>query len=198
MADSTRSQEFFDVWKKQMEDGAQIFARMVKQGVPTGPTQADPLNMWRPFIEQATEAWTKNMQPGAQPMGATDAAAQGKAFFDQWVATWDKLLADTMQTEEFAEAMGKHLDQWLTAQGPIRKASAEATEATLKALGVPSRDQVVGIARQLMDLDDRIEEIENHLAALRVQLDKALQQRRAPAASRGRAGHTTAKATDKK
>ncbi len=213
MANTARSQEYFDVWKKQMEDGAQIWARMVKQGVPTGTGTgtgpgtgaADPLGLWRPFIDQATETWTRNMQPGSQPTGAADAAAQGKAFFDQWVATWDKLLADTMQTEAFAEAMGKHLDQWLDAQGPIKKASADATEAMLQALGVPSRNQVVGITRQLMDMDDRIEEIENHLAALRVQLDTALrarpadaQPRKPPAARRGRAGRTTAKATDKK
>ena len=126
---------------------------------------------------------------GTPPANASEMASQGKAMLDQWIGAWDRLLADTMQTDAFAQAMGKYLDQWLNAQGPVKKAAAEQTENTLQALGVPSRNQVIGIARQLMDLDDRIEDIEHNIAALRAQLDQVLQPR--AAARRGKAEDQT-------
>ena len=195
MADTAHAQEFFEQWKKQMEDGAQLWARVVNKDGPSAPGATDPLSLWRPFMDQATDTWVRTMRQGGRAAGAADAAAQGKAFLDQWIAAWDKLLADTMQTEAFAEALGKHLDQWLAVQGPMKKAADESTEATLKALGLPSRHQTVGIAKQLMDLDDRLEAIEDHMAALRARLDTL--QQRPPRKSRGQAVRTP-KAADKR
>lgn len=157
-------------WKKQMEDGARSWARMVGQMGQTGQSApADPLKLWRPFMEQATKDWAQAVHKGAV---SGDPMAQWKGFLEQWLSAWDKALSQAMQTEAFAEAIGKHLDQWLSAQAPMRKAATESMETTLSALGVPSRAQVVGITRQLMELDDRLEEIENRLAALNAHLEQ--------------------------
>ena len=164
MAETAGSEQLFNAWKKQMEDGAQAWARMVGQMGRSGQTaEADPLKFWRQFMEQASHDWAQALQKG---LASGDPMAQWKGFLEQWLSAWDKALLQAMQTDAFAEAIGKHLDQWLSAQAPIRKAAAESMETTLQALGIPSRAQVVGITRQLMELDDRLEEIENRLAAL--------------------------------
>ncbi|MBM3778464.1 MAG: hypothetical protein FJW23_09530 [Acidimicrobiia bacterium] len=188
-------QELFDVWKKQMEDGARIWAQMM--GTPGGATAAaapDPLKLWRPFMEQATEAWAKQAAQGKAGGGISEAMADGKAMIDQWVAAWDKLLSQAMQSEAFAQAMGTHLNQWLSAQGPARKAAAEQTEGTLQALGLPSRTQVIGIARQLLEIDDRLEDLEAAVTALRERLEARPRDRgarRAPARGRSSTKVTT-------
>jgi hypothetical protein len=128
MADHTATEQFFDAWKKQMEEGTQAWAKAVQQGVAS----PDLLTQWKDFL-------------------------------DQWLAAWDKTLLQVMQTDAFAETVGKRLDQWLSVQAPVRKAAAESMETMLQALGLPSRNQVVGIARQLMELDDRLEDIEARL-----------------------------------
>ena len=61
---------------------------------------------------------------------------------DELVAMWRKLV------EAGADA-------WKKAVQP----------ATLDALGLPSRDQIVGLSRQLMDLEDRLESLEDKVAA---------------------------------
>jgi hypothetical protein len=81
------------------------------------------------------------------------------------------VLEQAMGTEAFAQALGKYLQQWLTLQAPMKRVADDSTEATLSALGVPSRSQVVGLARQLMDLDDRIEQVEERLDALMRRMD---------------------------
>src|SRR6185369_308280 len=104
MAPTSPAQEFFDVWKKQMDEGVQMWTSMMNQatGAATSTNAADPLKLWRPFMDQATQAWTETMTQAAAPT-ASEAATRGKAMLDQWIAAWDKLLADTMQTEAFAK-----------------------------------------------------------------------------------------------
>jgi hypothetical protein len=185
MADSSAAQTLFESWTKQMEEGVQTWARMVGQMGTVGPAQApDPMRMWKPFMDQATDAWAKALRQGV-PVG--DLSAQWKTFLDQWIAAWDKTLAQTVESEPFAKALGQYLDQWLAVQGPMRKAVSESTEATLQALGVPSRTQIVGVSRQLMDLDDRIEDIEQRLAALTARIEEVLSARERPLSQPSRA-----------
>ena len=61
---------------------------------------------------------------------------------------------------------GKTLDQFLNTQQSAKQATTKASKATLESLGLPSRDQIVGLARQLMDLEDRLEGLEDRLEAL--------------------------------
>ncbi len=171
MDHTATAQEFFELWKKGLDEGTQFWSRAGGTDAKVPGGLPDPLGLWRPFMEQAAGAWSKTMSQAGQPAGAGDTAAQGKAFLEQWIGAWDKLLADTMQTEAFAEAMGKHLDQWLSVQGPAQKAAADGRKSALEAMGLPSRDQVIAITRQLMDLDDRLEDIEDSVAALRAHLD---------------------------
>lgn len=126
-------------------------------------------DLWKKQIEEGTQAWlTKLLAQG--PM-TPDLLAQWKQFLDQWIAAWGKVLEQAMGTEAFAQALGKYLEQWLALQAPVRKAAAESSEAMLSALGIPSRSQVVGIARQLADLEDRIEGLEDRLGALMTRMD---------------------------
>jgi hypothetical protein len=163
MPDSSSTQQLFDSWKKQFDEGASAWTRFMKASAQPGTAPPpDPMNWWRPMMEQFADTWMKAVQGGVAP----DALAQWKAYLDQWIATWDKMLTQTMQTDAFAETLGRQLDRWLAVQSPMRKAVSDSTEAALKALDLPSRQQVIGIARQLTELDDRLEDIENRLAAL--------------------------------
>lgn len=165
MAETVTPQAMFDIWKKQMEEGTQAWAR----AVAGGGHAADPLQMWRPFMEQAAQGFAAMGKPQGIPNA--DFAAQWKALLDQWLAAWDQVLTKAMGTEQFAQALSSHLDQWLAVQAPLRKATKETKDAALEAMGLASRDQVVGVARQLMDLDDRLEDVETALKAVLSRLE---------------------------
>ena len=135
MAETVSPQAVFDAWKKQMKQSTQAWAR----AVAGGGHAADPLQMWRPFMEQATQAFGAMGSPQMGP--SADFAAQWKALMDQWLSAWDQVLTKAMNSEEFAQALSAHLDQWLSVQAPLRKATTESRDATLEALGVASRDQ---------------------------------------------------------
>ncbi len=160
MADPTASQ-LFDLWKKQIEEGTQAWTRLVTQAPPAAPP--DPFAFWRPVLDQGLQTWAKLF---AQSPASPDLLAQWKQFLDQWIDAWSKVLGQAMGTEQFAKMMGQSLDQYLVAQAPIKKAADHGIEQALQALNLPSRSQVTGVAKQIVELEDRIERIEDMVSAI--------------------------------
>ena len=71
MADNTGTQQLFDLWKKQVDEGTQAWLKMAGQGQPV-----DPQAFWRPFMDQGMQAWSKVMTQGtvvARPHDAVEA-----------------------------------------------------------------------------------------------------------------------------
>ena len=154
----TPTQQLFDLWRKQVEEGGQAWLKMLGQGQPV-----DPQAFWRPFMDQGMAAWSKVMTQGT---ASPDLMAQWKQFLDQWIAAWSRVLEQAMSTETFAQAMGKQLEVFLNAAGPAKKAAEQQVEAGLSALGVPSRSQIVALAAQLVQLEEKVDGLEDRLDAI--------------------------------
>ena len=157
--------DLFAMWRKQVETGTDAWMKAAQQMASQGqvPQPPDPTQFWRQFSNFGT--------PGASPFPGTgpidpDVLTQWKKFLDDWLAAWSRALEQVMGTEEFAEALGKTLDQFLNVQAKARQATEHSTKAVIDSLGLPSREQVVGISRQMMDLEDRIESLADKLDAL--------------------------------
>ncbi|MXY24039.1 MAG: hypothetical protein F4Y45_05895 [Acidobacteria bacterium] len=166
MAEPTSSpDDLFAMWRKQVEAGTEAWVKAAQQMTSQGqvPNPPDPTQFWRQFSSFG--------MPGASPFPGTgpidpDVLAQWKRFLDEWLAAWSRALEQVMQTEEFAQALGKTLDQFLNVQAKARQATESTTKTVIDSLGLPSRDQVVGLSRQMMDLEDRIESLADKLDAL--------------------------------
>jgi hypothetical protein len=158
MAEAGGQQQIFDMWKRQVEDGAQAWLKSLGQGQPM-----DPQSFWRPFMDQGMAAWSKVM---TQSPPSADMMGQWKQFLDQWIAAWSKVLEQAMGTDTFAQAMGKQMETFLNTSGPAKRAAEQQIDASLAGLGLPSRSQVTGVAAQLVQLEDKIEGLEDRLDAV--------------------------------
>ena len=166
MADPTSaSDDLFAMWRKQMETGTEAWIKAAQQAASQGhvPNPPDPAQFWRQFSNFGPPG--ASPFPGAGPIDP-EVLAQWKRFLDDWLAAWSRALEQVMGTEAFAEALGKTLDQFLSVQAKARQATESSTKAALESLGLPSREQVVGLSRQMMDLEDRIESLADQLDAL--------------------------------
>jgi Poly(R)-hydroxyalkanoic acid synthase subunit (PHA_synth_III_E) len=161
MADNS-TQQLFDLWRKQVEEGGQAWLKMLGQG-----QAVDPQLFWRPIMDQGMAAWATVMTQGP---ASPDLLAQWKQFLDQWIAAWSKVLEQAMSTEPFAQLMGKQLDSFLTVGGPVKKAAEQQVETALSGLGLPSRSQVVSLASQLVQLEDKVDGLEDRLDLILKQL----------------------------
>jgi hypothetical protein len=159
MADNT-SQQLLDMWKRQVEEGTQAWLRMM-QGPAAATPPMDPQAFWRPFMDQGMAAWSKVMTQGSAP--SPDLMAQWKQFLDQWIAAWSRVLEQAMGTDTFAKMMGKQLEGFLNVSGPVKKAAEQQIDASLAGLGMPSRAQVVALARHLAQVEEKIDGLEDKL-----------------------------------
>jgi hypothetical protein len=166
MADATTMNPLFEMWRKQFEESAAAWARMVSQ-VQTPPA-TDPMAFWRPVLNQGVEQWARLF---AQTPVTPDLASQWKQFLDQWIDAWSKALGHAMNTEAYAGMMGRFLDQWLVATAPMKKVAEQQNEQALATLNLASRTQLTAVAKQLVELEERLERMEDMLGAILKRLD---------------------------
>jgi hypothetical protein len=167
MADTAAPNQLFEMWRKQFEESAAAFARMMGQS-PTPSPMTDPTAFWRPVLNQGLEQWARIF---AQTPLTPDLAAQWKQFNDQWIEAWSKALGHVMNTEAYAGMMGKYLDQWLVAAAPMKKAAEQQIEQALATLNMASRTQLTSVAKQIVELEERLERIEDTLGVILKRLD---------------------------
>src|SRR5919201_303934 len=77
MADPSGAQQLFDMWKRQVEEGTQAWARMMTQTSPPGG--GDPAALWRPFLDQGFQHWARVF---AQTPVSPDLMTQWKQILD--------------------------------------------------------------------------------------------------------------------
>ncbi|MDR7503146.1 MAG: hypothetical protein QN119_13170 [Armatimonadota bacterium] len=167
MAAPDPTQALFDLWKQAIEEGTRTWLRAVTQaGQAAAGTAAaaDLAQLWRPLLGQGMEIWERAARQGAL---TPEFMEQWRALMTRSVELWAQALERVMGTDAFAQALGRHLDQWLTLQAPLRKGLEQYNDAALKALGLPSRSQVVRLAEQVTALEERLEAVEDRLGELR-------------------------------
>jgi hypothetical protein len=165
MPEPASPQQLFDLWRKGLEEGAEAWKRLVVQS-PAAPP--DPASFWRPAVQQWVESWAKAF---AQTPLTPDTSVQFKQFLDQSIDAWSRALGQAMQTEGFAKTLGAYLDQWLTASAPVKRAADQNTEQALTTLGVASRTQLTSVAKQIVELEERVERIEDSVNLVLRKLD---------------------------
>ena len=166
MADRTSPpDDLFAMWRKQMEAGTAAWVEAARKVASQGhvPYPPDPAQFWRRFSNFGPSG--ASPFPGAGPVDP-EVLTQWKRFLDDWLAAWSRAFEQVMGTEAFAEALGKTLDQFLSVQAKAREATERSTRAAIETLGLPSREQVIGLSRQMMDLEDRMEALGDQLDAL--------------------------------
>lgn len=157
--------QLFDIWKKQLDEGAQAWARLLSQS-PAAPP--DPTAFWRPMMDQWVQSWARIF---AQTPMSPDVMGQWKQFLDQSIEAWSRAMGQAMNTDAFAQLLGRYLDQWLVAYAPARKLVDQSLEGALQTLNLASRTQLTGVARQIVELDERIERLEDAVNMLLRRLD---------------------------
>jgi hypothetical protein len=163
MAETTT--QFFDMWRRQLEESTQAWTRMLSQ-TPAAPPP-DPVAFWRPVLNQGLEQWARMF---AQTPASPDLMAQWKQFLDQWIEAWSRVLGQAMNTEGFAQQMGRSLEGWLAAQAPVKKAGEQAIDQALQVMNIASRSQLTSVAKQIVDLEERLERVEEGIQAILTRL----------------------------
>ncbi len=162
MADASGPNQLFELWSKQFEEGAQAWSRLITQ-TPAPPARRR--TRWRsggPCSTSGVQTWARLF---AQTPATPDLMTQWKQFLDQSIEAWSRALGQAMNTEQFAQMMGRSLDQWLVATAPVKKVADQQIEQSAAGAEPASRSSADGVAKQLVELEERIDRLEDSISA---------------------------------
>lgn len=97
---------------------------------------------------------------------------------------WAKFMIQGVNTDAYAKTTGAMLDQYLTASAPFREILEKTMVNVLGQLSMPTRDDFVSMAKQLTNIEMRLDDLDNKLDQIVVLMREA-SSREAGAHARG-------------
>jgi len=79
---------------------------------------------------------------------------------ETWMEGWSEVLSKTVASRTFAKALGMQMDLMMESSKLLRQQSKSASEFMLRQVGMPSAEQVTGLAQRLTHLEIRLDDIE--------------------------------------
>ena len=105
------------------------------------------------------------------PLGIMDNLRQVR---DAQLEAWSKIMIDIVSSDAYSEATGRALAESLAASQPARMALERSMTATLQALNMPSRAEVITIAERLVNVEMRLDDLDAKLTAYQKALPAAV------------------------
>ena len=107
------------------------------------PHSLDPFEMWREARDAGLEGW--------------------RSLRDTGLASWSKMMIDFVNSEEYSRATAQWLDTYLTVSQPFRQGVESAMTQVLTGLNIPTRDDVLGLATRLTNIEIRLDDMDAKL-----------------------------------
>lgn len=83
-----------------------------------------------------------------------------RTFRDATMEAWAKSMAEAVNTEAFAQNLGTYLNTYLATSVPMQKFVEQYMETTLSRLSMPSRDEVLDLARRFTNIEKRLDDLD--------------------------------------
>jgi cell fate (sporulation/competence/biofilm development) regulator YlbF (YheA/YmcA/DUF963 family) len=94
---------------------------------------------------------------------AADPFESFRKMRDTYLEGMSKVMIDAVNTEEYAQATGALLNNYLTLSTPFRDALDKAMIMALEQFSLPSRQQVVALAERFTNLEMRLDDLDAKL-----------------------------------
>lgn len=115
-----------------------------------------------------------------EPVEAADPFAIWRELYESNARLWSSSAKESMSSAEFAKSQGKMLETVLAFQ----KTARDSMNAQLGAMNLPSRDDLARLGELILGLEEKIDGLDDRLAALESASRPA---REKPAAKRAKA-----------
>ena len=141
----------------------------------------DLQQVWQQFYNTWAEQTRQAMSAGTT---GPEVVFNAQKQWSEQLEAMAKVFAEVMGTEQFANLLGRYMEQSLVWQERMANASEPQMDSMLRAYHLPSRGQIDRLFERVIGLEDRIDDLEDENRKLRKQLESA--QRAAPPRSRSR------------
>jgi hypothetical protein len=154
MANHTPPNAPFEFWKDFIRKSSDFWSQAA--AVPQPP---DPAQLWRQFLGMWADFWTKTFTQTPSP----DLFQSAQKLWSEQLETLAQGFANVMGTDAFSTMQSKFFEQSLAWQDRLAKAANPQIDAALRALNLPSREQIDRLFERVIGLEERLDDIEDDL-----------------------------------
>ena len=156
MSPQSAQDNFLEYWQNFLRQSSSFWSQAATAAHPPDPSQA-----WGQFVSMWTEFWTK-----ALTLSPDTVQTSQKLWMDQLEAM-SQGFAKVMGTDAFAAMQGKFFEQQLSWQDHVTKALHPQTDAALRALNLPSRNQMDRLFEHMVSIEERLDDLETDTRLIR-------------------------------
>ena len=134
-------------------------------------TVPTPAARWAEAVQSYLDGWAALLGPAATPDAPPpDPVALWRRAVDRWLEGWSLALDQSLGTPEAAAAGGRLLDARLNVEKPLREWMTQQMADWLEFVNLASYQEQVRAAKQLNDVNLRLDELRELVEALSDQL----------------------------
>jgi len=143
----------FDFWKDFLEKSSTFWSQAA--AVPQTP---DPAQLWQQFLSMWADFWSKTFTQSTSP----DMFQKAQKLWTEQLETLAQGFANVMGTEAFSTMQSKVFEQSLAWQDKMAKAANPQIDMALRALNLPSREQIDRLFERVMSIEERLDDLEDN------------------------------------
>ena len=92
-----------------------------------------------------------------------DPFSQMVQFYDDWTKTWSGAASEMVSNKGFADSMAQQLESSLGATQLVRRQMSQLMEQSLQQMNLPTRSEVLNLAKRLTNIEMRLDDMEAKL-----------------------------------
>ena len=84
-------------------------------------------------------------------------------FYDDWTKTWSGAASEMASSKKFADSMAQQLESSLSTTQLLRSQMGQLMEQSLQQMNLPSRSEMLAMAKQMTRMEMRLDDVEAKL-----------------------------------
>lgn len=149
MSTPESTDSFFALWQDFIQQSNGFWAQAA-----TVPKPPDPSEAWKQFFGMWTHFWTKAMTQ------SPDTFQEAQKLWMEQLDTTSKGLENVMGTDAYGSMMSKFFQEQLAWQDKTAKAANPQIDGALRAMNLPSRNQIDRLFERLIGIEERLDDME--------------------------------------
>src|SRR5207248_7450110 len=145
MANQTPPSGLFDSWKDIIEISSAFWSQAAAVSQPP-----DPAQMWRQFLSMWSDFWSKAF---TTQTASPDMFQTAQKLWSEQLETLAQGFANVMGTDAFSNMQSKFFEQTLAWQDRAAKAANPQIDMALRALNLPSREQIDRLFERIIGIE---------------------------------------------
>ena len=120
-------------------------------------------NLWLEWNKANQDLWNRMLQSWTNPTRTGDISSLWMEWNKANQDLWNRMLQSWIETETFAQLLGKAMQNYLTMHEAFGKAVQEYMVQALQTMKIASADDITRLAEMIINLENKVDQLTDEI-----------------------------------